>query len=103
MKSYIALGAILLVILNGLLLLPATGGHTVPIAGLALVLAILVLVFALIGGRGARQRKPSRSQPLRPRPRRSRSSLRRRLPNRLKRRSWPSLASFRKRGGWSIF
>jgi hypothetical protein len=51
MKSYIALGAILLVILNGLLLLPATGSHTVPIAGLALALAILVLVFAVIGGK----------------------------------------------------
>jgi Domain of unknown function (DUF2760) len=51
MKSYIALGAILLVILNGLLLLPATSGHTVPIAALALALAILVLVFALISGK----------------------------------------------------
>jgi hypothetical protein len=51
MKAYIAFGAILLVILNGLLLLPATGGHTVPIAVLALALAILVLVFALIGGK----------------------------------------------------
>jgi uncharacterized protein DUF2760 len=51
MKSYIALGAILLVILNGLLLLPATSGYTVPIAGLALALAILVLVLAVIGGK----------------------------------------------------
>ncbi len=51
MKSYIALGAILLVILNGLLLLPATSGHSVLIAGLALLLAILVLVFAVIGGK----------------------------------------------------
>jgi hypothetical protein len=49
MKSYIALGAILLVILNGLLLLPATGGHTVPIAGLALAVSVLVLVFAVVG------------------------------------------------------
>ena len=58
MKSYIALGAILLVILNGLLLLPATSGHTVPIAGLALALAILVLVFALIGGKSGPPRQP---------------------------------------------
>lgn len=58
MKSYIALGAILLVILNGLLLLPATGGHTVPIAGLALVLAILVLVFAIVGWKGSTPAQP---------------------------------------------
>jgi hypothetical protein len=51
MKSYIALSAILLVILNGLLLLPATSGYTVPIAGLALALAILILVLAVIGGK----------------------------------------------------
>ena len=37
MKSYIAPAAILLVIVNGLLLIPATAGHTVPIAALALV------------------------------------------------------------------
>jgi hypothetical protein len=58
MKSYIALGAILLVILNGLLLLPATGGHTGPIAGLALALAILVLVLALIGGKSGAPAPP---------------------------------------------
>jgi uncharacterized protein DUF2760 len=58
MKSYIALGAILLVILNGLLLLPATGGHTVPIAGLALALAILVLVFVLMGGKSGAPAQP---------------------------------------------
>jgi len=50
MKSYIAAGAILLVILNGLLLIPATGGHTVPFAALALLVALLVLVFSLTGG-----------------------------------------------------
>jgi hypothetical protein len=55
MKPYLALSAILLVVLNGLLLLPATGGHTALIAGLALALAILVLILALIGGKsGAR-------------------------------------------------
>ncbi len=51
MKPYIAVGAILLVILNGLLLIPATGGHTVPIATLALVIALLVLVVSLVGGK----------------------------------------------------
>lgn len=51
MKPYIAAGAILLVILNGLLLIPATGGHTVPIATLALVIALLVLVSSLVGGK----------------------------------------------------
>jgi hypothetical protein len=48
-KSPIAAGAILLVILNGLLLFPATVGHTVPIAATALLVALLVLVFALTG------------------------------------------------------
>jgi Domain of unknown function (DUF2760) len=48
-KSPITAGAILLVILNGLLLFPATVGHTVPIAAVALLLALLVLVFALTG------------------------------------------------------
>jgi hypothetical protein len=58
MKSYITLGAILLVILNGLLLLPATSGHTVAIAGLALALAIVVLVFAVIGGKNGAPTPP---------------------------------------------
>jgi Domain of unknown function (DUF2760) len=48
MKFYIAIGAILLVILNGLILLPATSGYTVPTAGLGLVLALIVLILALI-------------------------------------------------------
>jgi hypothetical protein len=48
-KSPITAGAILLVILNGLLLFPATVGHTVPIAAVALLVALLVLVFALTG------------------------------------------------------
>jgi len=51
MKPYIAVGAILLVILNGLLLIPAAGGHTIPIAALALVVAVLVLVSSLVGGK----------------------------------------------------
>jgi hypothetical protein len=52
MKTFIAVGATLLVILNGLLLVPATAGYTVPITALALVVALLVLVFSLLGGKG---------------------------------------------------
>lgn len=50
MKRYIPAAAILLVILNGLLLIPATGSYAIPIAALALVLALLVLVFSFFGG-----------------------------------------------------
>ena len=61
MKSYIAPAAILLVIVNGLLLIPATAGHTVPIAALSLVLALLVLVVSLTGAEEQlRHRNPSR-------------------------------------------
>jgi hypothetical protein len=52
MKTFIAVGATLLVILNGLLLVPATAGYTVPITALALVVAFLVLVLSLLGGKG---------------------------------------------------
>jgi Domain of unknown function (DUF2760) len=48
-KSSIAAGAILLVILNGLLLFPAAVGHSVPIAAVALLVALLILVFSLTG------------------------------------------------------
>jgi hypothetical protein len=48
-KSSIAAGAILLVILNGLLLFPGTVGHTVPIAAIALLVALLILVFSFTG------------------------------------------------------
>jgi hypothetical protein len=51
MKSPITSGAILLVIVNGLLLIPASAGHTVLIAALALVLALFVLWFSLAGGK----------------------------------------------------
>jgi hypothetical protein len=50
MKRYITAVAILLVILNGLLLIPATASYAVPITALALVLALLVLVFSFFGG-----------------------------------------------------
>jgi Domain of unknown function (DUF2760) len=58
MKSYIAPAAILLVIVNGLLLIPATAGHTVPIAALALVLSLLVLIFSLAGARSSPATEP---------------------------------------------
>jgi hypothetical protein len=57
-KSPIAAGAILLVILNGLLLFPDTVGHTVPIAAVALLLALLVLVFSLTGARASAPAQP---------------------------------------------
>jgi len=58
MKSYIAPAAILLVIVNGLLLIPATSGHTVPIAALALALALLVLIISLAGARSSPPAQP---------------------------------------------
>jgi hypothetical protein len=58
MKSYIAPAAILLVIVNGLLLIPATAGHTVPIAALSLALALLVLVVSLTGARNSPPPQP---------------------------------------------
>jgi hypothetical protein len=57
-KSPIAAGAILLVVLNGLLLFPATVGHTVPIAAVALLLALLVLVFSITGARASAPAQP---------------------------------------------
>jgi hypothetical protein len=58
MKSFIAPAAILLVIVNGLLLIPATAGHTVPIAALALVLALLVLIISLTSARSSQPEQP---------------------------------------------
>ena len=56
MKPFIAIGAILLVILNGLLLIPATAGHSVPIGALALAIALLVLVFSILDRKSAATR-----------------------------------------------
>lgn len=58
MKSYIAPAVILLVIVNGLLLIPAAAGHTVPIAAVALVLALLVLIISLTGARSSPPPQP---------------------------------------------
>ena len=51
MKPYLTVGAIILVILNGLLLIPATGGHSIPIIALSMLVAVLVLAFSLVGGK----------------------------------------------------
>jgi hypothetical protein len=51
MKSPITSGAILLVIVNGLLLIPASAGHTILIAALALALALFVLWSSLASGK----------------------------------------------------
>jgi uncharacterized protein DUF2760 len=53
MKLYIAICAILLLILNGLILLPGTSGYTVPAAGLGLVLALAILILALVDRKGS--------------------------------------------------
>ena len=58
MKLYLIVGLSLLVILNGLLLIPATAGHTAPIAALALVLALLVLVSSLIDRKSGTPTRP---------------------------------------------
>ncbi len=58
MKPSMAIGAILLVILNGLLLVPATAGHTVEIAALSILLALLILVLSLVGGRSSAPAQP---------------------------------------------
>ena len=48
MKPYLPIAAVLLAVLNSLLLVPAMSAHTVPIAALALVLAIIVLALSLL-------------------------------------------------------
>ena len=53
MKSSLPIAAVLLVVLNGLLLVPAMSAHTLQIAVVSLLVALLVLVFTLIGGRRA--------------------------------------------------
>jgi hypothetical protein len=61
MKPSIAIAAISLVILNGLLLVPATAGHTVEIAALAILVALLILVLSLIGGRSNAPTQPAQT------------------------------------------
>jgi hypothetical protein len=50
MKTYLVVAGILLSLLNGLLLVPATGTYTAPIAAIALVLSLFVLTLSLLGG-----------------------------------------------------
>jgi hypothetical protein len=50
MKPYLSIAAVLVAVLTGLLLLPATRDYLVPIAAAACVLALLILVLSLIGG-----------------------------------------------------
>ncbi len=54
MKIYLVIIGILLSLLNGLLLVPATSGYTTPIAAIALALSLLVLALALIEGSKSR-------------------------------------------------
>jgi hypothetical protein len=51
MRAYIVFGAALIVILNGILLLPAAAGHSVLIAGLALLVAVVVLALSFFAWR----------------------------------------------------
>jgi Domain of unknown function (DUF2760) len=50
MKTYLVVAGILLTLLNGSLLMPATSAYTAPIATTALVLALVVLTLSLLGG-----------------------------------------------------
>ena len=48
-KSYLPIAAVVLVVLNGLLLVPVTSTYTLPIAIVAFLVAILVLVLSFVG------------------------------------------------------
>jgi hypothetical protein len=51
MKPYLSIAAAVLVVVNGLLLIPAMSAYSFPMAAIALVLAIGVLALSLIGSR----------------------------------------------------
>jgi hypothetical protein len=53
MKPYLSMVGLLLAVLNGLLLLPATRAYTLPIAAIGLVLGLLVVALSFYGGRKA--------------------------------------------------
>jgi len=61
MRPFIAIGAILLVILNGLILVPAAAVHTVEIAAVAILVALLILVLSLVGGRTGEPTRPAQT------------------------------------------
>ena len=48
-KSYLPIAAVVLVVLNGLLLVPVASTYTLPIAVVAFLVAILVLVLSFVG------------------------------------------------------
>jgi len=50
MKPYLSIAGIFVAGLNGLLLVPATNAYTVPIAAIALVLALIVVALSIFGG-----------------------------------------------------
>ena len=50
MKTYLVVTGILLSLLNGLLLVPATRVYTAPIAAIALALSLLILTLSMLGG-----------------------------------------------------
>ena len=51
MKSSLAIAAIFLVLLNGLLLVPATSAYRIPIASVAFLLTLVMLILSLAAGR----------------------------------------------------
>lgn len=53
MKPYLSVAGIVVAVLNGLLLVPATNAYSVPIAAIALLLALVVVALSFFGGRGS--------------------------------------------------
>jgi hypothetical protein len=49
MKPYLSIAGIIVAVLNGLLLVPATNAYTGPIAAIALVLALFVVALSIFG------------------------------------------------------
>jgi Domain of unknown function (DUF2760) len=54
MKPYLLIAGMFVAVLNGLLLVPATNAYTVPIAAIALVLALFVVAISILGGTKSR-------------------------------------------------
>ncbi|MFZ0504196.1 MAG: hypothetical protein WAM44_10825, partial [Chthoniobacterales bacterium] len=49
-KPYLSVVAVLIIVLNALLLIPATSAYTVPVALLGLLLALFVLILSFRAG-----------------------------------------------------
>src|SRR5260370_32907606 len=62
MKPYLTMVGLLLAVLNGLLLLPATRACPVPVAAIGLVLALLVVALSLGGSKGSAFSEPAPAQ-----------------------------------------